>query len=121
MPSTENAKRKKKYEEDEHYRKYVETEIQQNPNDSTLRYAAAFFRLGKGWPGVKDTLFIPVKIIKGRKSFGRLQCLITPLFPVKSDFTNDTSLGKRWVDRKFLLLNHDHDFKLYKKYLPKEA
>jgi hypothetical protein len=120
MKSTDEAKRKKQYDEDEHYRKLVESTIQKDPNDSFLRYAAAFYRLGKGWPGVKDTMFFPVKLIKARKSFGRLQCLITPLLTGEAIFSNDTSLGHRWVDRKFLLLNHDHDFKLYKKYLPKD-
>lgn len=120
MNAADEAKRKKQRDEDEHYRKHVEAIIQKDPNDSFLRYAEAFYKLGKAWPGVKDTLFFPVKIINARKSFGKLQCLITPLLTGEEIFLNDTSLGQRWVDRKFLILNHDHAFKLYEKYLPKD-
>lgn len=111
---------KKQRDEDEYYRKYVEKMIQDDPQDSTLTYANALFRLGKGLPGTKDVLFFPVKIMKGRKSFGRLQCLITPLLTGEYVLLSDTSLGQRWVDRKFLILNHDHEFKFYQKHIDKE-
>ncbi len=115
MPSNDKIKRSKRYDEDEHYRKYVEAEIKNTP--SILSRVEAFYRLGRAWPGVKDTLLFPVIVLEARKSFGKLQCLITPL--LAGDLAR-SSLGERWVDRKFLILQHDHEFRLYKKYLPKD-
>ncbi len=115
------ANLREQWKEDEDYRKMVEKMIHDDPGDSALMYAKAFFRLGKaGFPGKKDVLLFPVKILKGRKSFGKLQCLITPLLTGADLPHSDHSLGQRWVDRKFLVLGHDHEFKLYQKFLDSE-
>jgi hypothetical protein len=107
----------KQRNEDENYRIFVEKMIQDNPQDTILMYTDAFFRIGKGLPGRSNVLLFPVKVIKGRKSFGRLQCLITPLLIGNDVGLSDTSLGQRWVDRKFLILSHDHEFKFYQKHI----
>lgn len=121
MNPKDEAKRKKKYDEDEHYRKYVEAMILKDPNDSSLLYTVALYRIGHARRGGNYTLLFPVKILKARKSFGKLQCLITPLLPGDVRFRTASFLGERWIDRKFLLLQHDHEYKIYEKYLPKDA
>lgn len=110
----------KQREEDERYRKCIEKMIYDNPEDSFLKRTKAFFRMGHGLPGRKNAMLFPVKVIKGRKSFGKLQCLITPLSVGADVIFSDTTLGQRWVDRKFLVLSHDQEFELYQKYLAED-
>jgi hypothetical protein len=107
----------KNRKEVEQYRNYVEKMIQDNPQDSLLRYSKAFFRAADYKSSSrKNTLLFPVKVIKGRKSFGRLQFLISPLSKTDESLTG-TPLGQRWVDRKFLILSHDLEYILYQEHL----
>jgi hypothetical protein len=78
-----------------------EADILENPAHYTR--AKAYFRLGK-YDIAKDTLIFPVEIKSVRKSFGKVQFLIA--------HREDTSelLGKRWVDRKALIMKHDPFF-----------
>jgi len=107
-------RRRKEYAEDEAYRVVVEKDYELNPKN--MKYSDAFYRIGENVLLTKDTLLFPVKIVDGRKLFGKLQCLITPICSGEHTYFA-TPLGKRWVDRKFVILNHDHEYKQYKSYL----
>lgn len=113
----ESAERIEQYKTDERYRKEVEEMIQADSVNSYCYRTRAFFQQREGKS--KDTLYFPVTVIKGRKMFGKLQCLITPLC-LTDNIYNRTPFGQRWVDRKFLVLGHDHEFKNLEKYLPPE-
>lgn len=67
------------------------------------RYQLAFYRIGKNDLD-KDVMHIPVEISDGRLSFGKPQFLITPSGVIKG------VLGKRWVNRKTLIMQHDRLF-----------
>jgi len=104
----------KEYDENENFRKYVEAEIQKNPLGLMNKYA--FYRIGALRSPYSDTVLFPVLIIDGRKLFGRLQYLITPLCRTDCGvYSRGSPLGKRWVDRKALILSHDHEYRVYER------
>lgn len=115
---SEIARRRKEYNENEIYRAMVEKEYIDNPKN--IKYSEGFYVVGKGRVYTKGQLLFPVKIIDGRKMFGKLQCLVTPVCPSENSFFN-SPLGKRWVDRDSLILSHDHAFKQYECCLIKEG
>lgn len=98
---------------DRHYWKAVEEDIRKFPA------TAANYRLGflveKSRQRLGDALSMPIQLIDGRLSFGKLQFKIVP-YGVKE------GLGSKWVDRKFLVLHHDSNYgplaTAYKSYDP---
>ncbi len=86
-----------------HFHKIYEKLYLENPD--CAKYHKAFFRLGKN-NNSKDVLYFPILIRDGRLSFGQAQFLILP-YGVDS-FNNN--LGKRWVTRKALVMDHDRLF-----------
>ena len=113
----EMAKRREEYAADERFRQMMEEDIIKTP--SNLKYSRALYRIGKGKMAGNETLLFPVKIIDCRKMFGKIQCEITPLSKSETDFIG-SPLGQRWIDRKFLILSHDHEYKMYQKYIEEE-
>lgn len=104
--------RRKEYNENENYRTLVEEGYRKNP--MSMKRLEGFFIVGNVSLGAKDQLLFPVRIVEARTLFGNLQCCITAICP-NTDLRIGAPLGKRWVDRKFLILPHDHYFLLYAK------
>ena len=107
----ERIRIRNEYVQDENFRIEMEKEYLCNPKH--MKYAECFYKIGEGSLLSGDTMFFPVKIVDGRKLFGRLQCLIVPVVLGNHGLVA-TNLGRRWVDRKSLILDHDHDFKRIK-------
>ena len=105
---------RKEYAENERFRLAMEEEYLHDPKQ--MKYSEGFYKVGDNSSLSKDTLLFPVRVIDGRKMFGKLQCLIKPIC-TNDGFLSSSPLGMRWVDRKFLILHHDHDFKKYESYL----
>ncbi|HCE66848.1 MAG: hypothetical protein A2X82_09875 [Geobacteraceae bacterium GWC2_55_20] len=106
--------RRKEREMDERVRKIIEADIHKDP--SNLNYGKAFYRLGELNLAGHENLLFPVKIIGRRKMFGKIQCEITPLSKI-DDSLLGAPLGRRWVDRKFLILSHDNEYKIYQQHI----
>jgi len=106
----EYKKRRKEYDENENFRVALEKEFNENPKH--IKYSIGFYRFGEGVPGSEDFILFPIKIIDGRKIFGKLQCKITPYLKYNEKISGH-ELGTKWVDRKFLILSHDHEYNIY--------
>ena len=113
----EMEKRREEYAADERFRQAMEKDINKTP--SNLKYSRALYRMGKGKMAGQETLLFPVKIIDCRKMFGKIQCEITPLSQTETSLLG-SPLGHRWIDRKFLILSHDHEYKSYQQHIEKE-
>ena len=116
--NTDISHLREEYAEHERFRVAMEEEYIRDPKQ--MKYSEGFYKVGDSHRLSKDTLLFPVRIIDGRKLFGKLQCLITPICRNDS-FLLSSPLGKRWVDRKFLILSHDHDFKQYTSHLGSDS
>jgi hypothetical protein len=87
----------------------MEKEYEKNPHH--LKHLLGFYRIGDHAPVIEGTILFPVKITDARKIFGKLQCKISPY--CGNQFFSSTLLGEKWVERRAIILSHDHEFTAY--------